>query len=612
MNSDFILLRLLILLFVYPFSHLNAAESSFSGSSSTTLIAPVIDLTVVPYQSRIAQLSWTTTDPGLDGTYFVERQTALSTTWDLLTQMPFNTTLEYDDTISYPYCSDTNFSYRIRFLSTVPGNDTISDTVIVLLKDATQPANVQNVVVSITPTMLPIITWTPVPSDDIFGYEIERYNSGSWFVRSTVPATSNSYVDTVSNACDISYAYVVITIDRCGLRRPPSYTPRMQTIKLDFPPIDECERLAKLSWNPYNLMPGGLGGYQIFRMIDYGTPSQIANITDTLNTAFIDAYQFVNGHNYTYYVQAYNTDSTITSLSCKQTWKYTGATLPDSVYITSVSVIDDSYINISYHSSPDSTVKKMILERSIDGGASFQAIDSMSVVGDFVPQTGAFKDTTADVHSQSYYYRLVALDYCGTKILYSNISRSVFLQCSSSQTQNTIDWNAYESWLEDVEGYRVYRTVAGQPPAGDSIGNVTPVTLTFPDLLSGIDPTKQVCYWVKAEENPGNPYLVNATSVSNTCCIIKGATLFMPNAFHPGGKNNRFRPVATFVDPQKFKMTIFNRWGQQVFETSDMVSGWNGLINDQIAPLGLYAYIITYSSLGGQDYTKRGTVLVVR
>ena len=85
----------------------------------------------------------------------------------------------------------------------------------------------------------------------------------------------------------------------------------------------------------------------------------------------------------------------------------------------------------------------------------------------------------------------------------------------------------------------------------------------------------------------------------------------MPNAFRPAGINNRFRPVATFVDPLKFKMILFSRWGQQFFETTDMVNGWDGTINGQAAPQGLYAYVITYTSYGGQEYTQRGTVYVV-
>ncbi len=573
-------------------------------------VPPVITLTGIDFESRIAQLSWTATPPPIDGTFYVEREVASSGTWVILDQLPYNAVLQYNDTISSPYCASTDFSYRIRFEGTVLGDAATSNTSDLLLWDQTNPVNVKDIIVSISNSH-PLVTWQQVTGDSISGYEINRFNGFSWQpILPAMSSDSNSFLDiAVTDGCDKSYTYEIIVIDQCNNRSVPAYTPR-HTIKLDLPPIDECERLAKLSWNAYTAMPGGLGGYRVYRE-DNGVIVEIANLTDTLLTSYNDDYTFENGHNYIYYVQAYSASGTGISTSCREGSAFTGASIPDSIYITKVSVEGNSGIRLSYYSSPVKTVKTLIIERS-DDGITFQAIDSISVPGDFVPQESYFQDETADPGSQSYFYRLKTVDYCGTNILISNISRSVFLQCTSSSTQNNLDWNTYQSWLKGVEGYKVYRTVDGQPTAGELLGSVTPLTQSFPDVLAGVDPTKQVCYWVVAAENPGNPYLADATSVSNTCCIVKGATLFMPNAFRPAGINNRFRPVATFVDPMKFKMILFSRWGQQFFETTDMVNGWDGTISGNAAPQGLYAYIITYTSYGGQEYTQRGTVYVVK
>jgi gliding motility-associated-like protein len=59
-------------------------------------------------------------------------------------------------------------------------------------------------------------------------------------------------------------------------------------------------------------------------------------------------------------------------------------------------------------------------------------------------------------------------------------------------------------------------------------------------------------------------------------------------------------------------MTIFSRWGQQLFETSDIDKGWDGSVNGQFIPAGQYAYLITYKSIEGKDYKKQGTVILVR
>jgi hypothetical protein len=589
--------------------HINS-EILFPENAAAS-IAPIIILTANFPLLEMAQLSWSTSDSTIPGTYFVERKEATAVLWDELAQVAYNGSLDFTDTISYPYCTSTRLYYRIRFEATDPANNAISNEVDEFLFDQTFPEDVQNIVVSINSNSNPVITWNQILGDDISGYMICRFNGSLWPVYTTVPADSNSYTDLNADACDQSYYYVIITKDKCSRESAPLYDTNYQrTIKLDLPHIDECERLAKLSWNPYNDMPGGLGGYKIFRKINYGVPAEVTTILPSATTSYNDAYQFVNGQNYTYYIQAYSISGTVFSTSCQQTRLYSGSDVPDSVYITKVSVINDTYVHIAFHSSPDSTVKELILERSDDGGTTYSAIDSLSILGDFVPEDHFMNDTTADVHSQSYSYRLVAYDYCLTTKIYSNISKTIFLQCSSTQTENSLDWNFYESWIKEVEGYKVYRTVEGQATI-DSSYLLSSIN-SYTDPLQGVDPTKKVCYWVVAAEKPGNPYLNDATSVSNTCCIIKGATLHMPNAFRPGGLNNRLRPITTFVDPQSFKMTIVSRWGQQLFETTDMVNGWDGVINGQLAPPGLYAYIITYKSIGGQEYTKRGTVFVLR
>jgi gliding motility-associated-like protein len=134
-------------------------------------------------------------------------------------------------------------------------------------------------------------------------------------------------------------------------------------------------------------------------------------------------------------------------------------------------------------------------------------------------------------------------------------------------------------------------------------------SIDYTDPLSGVDPVKMVCYWVTANEN-----LAITNPKSNTCCIIKEPAVFMPNAFYPDGINKYLRPLPNpvFADPQSFELTVFNRWGQQIFKTTDMSKGWDGSITGQPAPAGLYTYLLTYKSINGQGYTKRGTAQLIR
>src|SRR5205085_10007113 len=68
---------------------------------------------------------------------------------------------------------------------------------------------------------------------------------------------------------------------------------------------------------------------------------------------------------------------------------------------------------------------------------------------------------------------------------------------------------------------------------------------------------------------------------------------YIPDAFTPNsdGHNDLFR-VRTGDVPQSFRMMIFNRYGEKVFETKDAQTGWNGTLGGNPAMTGAYVYTI--------------------
>lgn len=84
------------------------------------------------------------------------------------------------------------------------------------------------------------------------------------------------------------------------------------------------------------------------------------------------------------------------------------------------------------------------------------------------------------------------------------------------------------------------------------------------------------------------------------------AKLFIPNCFTPNGDghNERFNPVSQNLDT--FNMLIFNRWGQLLFETSDLNEGWDGKVNGQLCPIGTYFYLIRYTTHCDYGLDKNG------
>ena len=74
------------------------------------------------------------------------------------------------------------------------------------------------------------------------------------------------------------------------------------------------------------------------------------------------------------------------------------------------------------------------------------------------------------------------------------------------------------------------------------------------------------------------------------------------------GHNDTFRHAATGYLIRQLSMVIYNRWGQIVFEPSDLSGGWDG----KDAPAGVYSWVISYSDYMKKVFKMRGSVTVVK
>lgn len=92
--------------------------------------------------------------------------------------------------------------------------------------------------------------------------------------------------------------------------------------------------------------------------------------------------------------------------------------------------------------------------------------------------------------------------------------------------------------------------------------------------------------------------------------------VYVPNAFSPNGDdiNDRFGPVGVGINPDKFEMLIFDRWGNQIFRTSRLDEGWDGKANNGsgIAQEDVYIWMINAESMAGETINRKGTVALVK
>ena len=78
---------------------------------------------------------------------------------------------------------------------------------------------------------------------------------------------------------------------------------------------------------------------------------------------------------------------------------------------------------------------------------------------------------------------------------------------------------------------------------------------------------------------------------ADTCTTL----LEMPNVFTPNGDghNDTFRPIA-IGEPTSFSMEIRNRWGQLVFRSQSVGTGWDGRAQGSPVPDGTYFWVVQY------------------
>lgn len=91
-------------------------------------------------------------------------------------------------------------------------------------------------------------------------------------------------------------------------------------------------------------------------------------------------------------------------------------------------------------------------------------------------------------------------------------------------------------------------------------------------------------------------------------------TIYIPNAFTPNGdgKNDVF--TAEGIEITKFKMMIFDRWGEMIFASDDIEKGWDGRakMGSGIAQEGVYVYKIRVTNFRGLDKEYTGHISLLK
>ncbi len=92
----------------------------------------------------------------------------------------------------------------------------------------------------------------------------------------------------------------------------------------------------------------------------------------------------------------------------------------------------------------------------------------------------------------------------------------------------------------------------------------------------------------------------------------------VPTAFTPNsdGLNDIFLAYTNLDIEFTFKMIVFNKWGQQIFESDDIDQGWDGTFNGQPCQTDLYTWVVYFSVPPyyqmEQESPLRGVVMLLK
>lgn len=137
--------------------------------------------------------------------------------------------------------------------------------------------------------------------------------------------------------------------------------------------------------------------------------------------------------------------------------------------------------------------------------------------------------------------------------------------------------------------------------------------------------TDRLTQWRFPQDTSGTYPITLITTSENGCTDTLSRALvinddllwYIPNAFSPNQDaiNELWKPQGSFVDLTNYKLEIFNRWGERVFQTTDFNQGWNGSVNGSsyFAETGMYTYVIRVRSVTTEEtHELSGFIMLIR
>jgi gliding motility-associated-like protein len=117
-------------------------------------------------------------------------------------------------------------------------------------------------------------------------------------------------------------------------------------------------------------------------------------------------------------------------------------------------------------------------------------------------------------------------------------------------------------------------------------------------------------------------YVFDANGCFDSSCVtvfiipepVVCGEFYIPNAFSPNGdeENEVFKAFINPVCVVEFRLTVYNRWGEKVFDTYDVNESWSGNYHGVMSNAAVYAWYCRAKFTDGKEISRKGNVSLVR
>ena len=250
--------------------------------------------------------------------------------------------------------------------------------------------------------------------------------------------------------------------------------------------------------------------------------------------------------------------------------------------IDSVVLQNDKFSFDLFYNLDESTNYNLLLNNSID--STFLSLSSL------INSKGVFK-----VSNNSLMNRCISLEKiykCSDQLIEDKICL-IYLNAFQSKRGNEIEFN----YVNEFDSMKIYKNE-------NLIKTLYEKSNLFIDS-NGILKGYEYCYKVVG-------FKENKKSISNIFCINSFNNfnpIPIPNAFTPNndGLNDTFKPFSSNVS--EYKMYIFNKLGEKVFESNDINIGWDGYFKGKIIQ-DSYVYKIEFNKDNERIYINGNLLLI--